>query len=142
MSGRNDESGWSLAKTAVLLAIAVALLGWAFAAAGYANAAEGWTATGSPAPGTPEAEAMAEAGEDLGGGGISRRGRRRGLASFLINAVVQIPAAPQVIGFTFRERPWLLAVVVVLEGVLVGGACLLRKLDAELHGKPGANRRR
>ena len=110
--------------------------GWGVAAAEYAGAAQGWTATGLPAPGSPAADALAESGARIDGDGIGRRGRVRAFRRFVWNGVAQLPAAPAVVAFTLSERRRVAAVLGVLELVLIGGAFLLRKLDAELHGRP------
>ncbi|QDT14857.1 hypothetical protein [Alienimonas californiensis] len=121
-------TGLSLTKTAVILAVVVALFAWGVAAAEYAAEAEGWTSVDTP-------------DEDASPGGL-RRNRSAGLRlmigallAFLWNGVVQIPNAPWVAWFALTNRWWIVVLFLLAELAIAGGAFLLRKLDAELHGK-------
>ncbi|MFH5803909.1 hypothetical protein [Alienimonas sp. DA493] len=130
MSDETDTygTGLSLTKTAVILAVVVALFAWGVAAAEYAAEADGWASVEAP-------------DEDASPGGL-RRNRSAGLRlmigallAFLWNGVVQIPNLPWVIGFTLTDRTWIAVLFVLAEAAIVGGAFLFRKLDAELHGQ-------
>ena len=125
-----DGDGWSLTKMTVALALVTALFGWGVAAAEYATEAEGWSSV--PPPG--EAGDAPRLGRRARGGAI--RMAYRSFVEFVWNGVVQLPNAPWVAGFVLTERPWLTVLFLCLEAALIGGALLLRKLDAELHGKP------
>lgn len=122
-SAENEKSVIWVIVMAMLL---VSAFGWAFAAAGYAHNVEGWRTGGF---------------EGQAPGGI-RSGSRRALADFVMNAVRQIPNAPQVIGFTLRHRLWLVVLFIALEGLVLLGGYMMRRLEQKLSSPPTRRTRR
>ena len=65
---------------------------------------------------------------------------------FFVNAIIQIPNAASVISFTFRERFWLVIVVLVLEALALGFGAIAKKVEKDLEGgskgkRPSASKR-
>jgi hypothetical protein len=82
-----EEKEWPLQAVALALVVLIAALSWSLAAASYAHNEQGWRRGG--------VEAAEQGGIEVG------RHGRRALADFLLNALEQLPNAPQVIAYCF-----------------------------------------
>jgi hypothetical protein len=127
-----SEQGKSLTWVVVMLMVAIAGLGWAFAAAQYAHSEEGWRTEGAVEAATRNAEE---------GRPTDLRGRRA-RADFFRNAFVQIPNAPAVVSFTFKNRLWLAILIGVLEAGALAFGWWARGLESKFENEDRTRRRR
>jgi hypothetical protein len=136
MPKRKQSEGWSATQVLVGLTVVVVLLTWMVSASAYATARH-----------AAEHVAAAEAGDEPSEEYLPMprpRIRRTGglvfgammIGTFLKNAVVEIPHAPQVVWFALTER-WLIPVGFVLTELLVVGLSLgLKVAEQSLVAQP------
>ena len=79
---------------------------------------------------------QAGGGESIAEAGTGGREPLRPLDKWdlVINAFVQIPKLPRVLGFVVRRHAWFLPVVIAAEGLTVGLFFFMRKVERELNG--------
>jgi hypothetical protein len=114
---RKSQGAWSAPQVVVGLTLVVLALTWMMAASAYATARH-----------QAQVAAAEEDGEVAAGPYLPRPRFRRAsglvfgaamLATFLKNAVVEIPHAPQVLWFAFTERLLIPIGFVLTEGIVI-----------------------
>jgi len=114
---RKSQGGWSATQVIVGLTLVVFLLAWMVSASAYATAQH-----------QAQVAAAEEEGEDEAGPYIPRPRFRRSsglvfgavmIGTFLKNAVVEIPHAPQVIWFALTQRLLIPIGIVLTEGLVI-----------------------
>lgn len=116
-----EQEEKSLTWVVATLMATIAVLGWGFLAGSYEGAnpsRDHWNDFDRPSSG---------------------RGRG-GLALFAANAVEQLPNLPAVLSWHFSNRIWLPIVILILEGVALGGGIALHRAGDQL-GKPKRRRK-
>jgi hypothetical protein len=123
------KEGMSVRKVTILSMLAIAYVGWGLAASGYAYHAENRGPT-----------VISSAGA-RGGAGAALATLGVAFLEMLSKSLVQIPSVFSVIGFTFRDRPWLPIAIVVVEGLVIGGGYLMWRFEQQLETERRRNRR-
>jgi len=116
--GQEKSIGWVIA--AIMAVILVG--GWVFAAAEYHQDSGGGISVPI-------------------GGRVPRSLRPLDRRDLVFNAIAQLPNFPSVVAFVFRERFWLVPVVVLAEGLALGLLVLMKKVERDLNGPRQRGRR-